>query len=82
MVTNNALADKFGGIERYVAELKLDPNVTVHSLRVTALTTARERGCDIIELQEFAGHADPRTTLSYIRSGDRLSNSPAYSLKY
>jgi integrase/recombinase XerD len=69
-------------IERYVAELKLDPNVTVHSLRVTALTTARERGCDIIELQEFAGHADPRTTLSYIRSGDRLSKSPAYTLKY
>ena len=47
-------------IERYVTDLKLDPNVTVHSLRVTALTTARERGCDIIELQEFAGHADPK----------------------
>ena len=69
-------------IGRYVATLKLDPNVTVHSLRVTALTTARERGCDIIELQEFAGHADPRTTLGYIRSGDRLSKSPAYNLKY
>ena len=69
-------------IERYVVELKLDPAVTVHSLRVTALTTARERGCDIIELQEFAGHADPRTTLTYIRSGDHISKSPAYILKY
>jgi integrase/recombinase XerD len=37
-------------ISRYVAALKLDPNVTVHSLRVTALTTARERGSDIIDL--------------------------------
>ncbi len=37
-------------------------------------TTARERGTsDIIDLQEFAGHADPRTTLAYIRSRDRGS---------
>ena len=69
-------------IDRYVAALRLDPNVTVHSLRVTALTTARERGSDIIDLQDFAGHADPRTTLTYIRTRDRLSKSPAYVLKY
>lgn len=69
-------------VESYVRRLKLDPNVTVHSLRVTALTTAREQGSDIIDLQDFAGHADPRTTLTYIRSRDRLSKSPAYVLKY
>ncbi|MGP0062507.1 MAG: tyrosine-type recombinase/integrase [Isosphaeraceae bacterium] len=69
-------------IGRYVATLGLDPAVTVHSLRVTALTTARERGADIIDLQDFAGHADPRTTLTYIRSRDRLSKSPACVLKY
>lgn len=69
-------------IERYVHRLHLDPAITVHSLRVTALTTARERGSDIIDLQDFAGHADPRTTLTYIRSRDRLSKSPAYLLAY
>ncbi len=69
-------------IERYVKTIGLDRNFTVHSLRVTALTTARERGSDIIDLQDFAGHADPRTTLTYIRSRDRLSKSPAYVLKY
>ncbi len=69
-------------IGRYVAALHLDPNVTVHSLRVTALTTARERGSDIIDLQDFAGHADPRTTLTYVRTRDRLSKSPAYVLKH
>lgn len=69
-------------VERYVSRLKLDPNVTVHSFRVTALTTARERGADIVDLQDFAGHADPRTTLGYIRNRDRLSRSPAYVLKY
>jgi len=36
-------------IERYVKILGLDPNVTVHSLRVMALTTARERGRGIID---------------------------------
>jgi hypothetical protein len=35
-----------------------------------------------IDLQEFGGHADPRTTLTYIRSRDRLSKSPAYVLNY
>ncbi len=69
-------------IGRYVAALQLDPNVTVHSLRVTALTTGRERGSDIIDLQDFAGHADSRTTLTYIRTRNRLSKSPDYVLKY
>jgi integrase len=50
--------------------------------RLTALTTAREQGSDIIDLQDFAGHADPRTTLTYIRNRDRLSKSPAYVLRY
>lgn len=69
-------------VRRYVGKLGLDPHVTVHSFRVTALTTARERGADIVDLQDFAGHADPRTTLTYIRNRDRLSRSPAYVLKY
>jgi integrase/recombinase XerD len=69
-------------VDRYVKHAGLDPAATVHSLRVTALTTARERGSDIIDLQDFAGHADPRTTLTYIRTRDRLSKSPAYVLKY
>ena len=69
-------------VARYVRRLGLDSNVTVHSFRVTALTTARERGADIVDLQDFAGHADPRTTLGYIRNRDRLSRSPAYVLRY
>src|SRR5207247_5105683 len=69
-------------VDRFVKIVGLDPAVTVHSFRVTALTTARERGCDIIDLQDFAGHADPTTTLSYIRARDRLSKSPAYMLAY
>jgi integrase/recombinase XerD len=69
-------------VQRYVRKLGLDPNVTVHSFRVTALTTARERGADITDLMDFAGHANPQTTLTYIRNRNRLNRSPAYVLKY
>ena len=69
-------------VARYVGRLGLPLGVSVHSLRVTALTTARHRGADIIDLQDFAGHADPRTTLAYIRSQERLSKSPTYVLRY
>ncbi|MDB5390679.1 MAG: integrase [Planctomycetaceae bacterium] len=69
-------------MKSYVRQLGLDPAVTVHSFRVTALTNARERAADIIDIQDFAGHSDPRTTLAYIRSRDRLSESPAYVLRY
>ncbi|MGE0761452.1 MAG: hypothetical protein AB7O38_30845 [Pirellulaceae bacterium] len=69
-------------VKGYVRRLKLDRNVSVPSFRVTALTTAREQGSDIIDLQDFARRADPRTTLTYIGSRDRLSKSPAYVLNY
>ena len=71
-------------VEGYILRLKLDPNVTVHSLRVTAITTARERGSDIIDLQELAGHADPRTTLTYIKSrgqAHQITSIPACTLQ-
>ena len=49
---------------------------------LTAVPVHRERGADIVDLQDFAGHSDPRTTLTYIRNRDRLSRSPAYVLRY
>lgn len=73
-----SIQDKVEALGKHLGE----PSVTVHSFRVTALTTARERGADIVDLQDFAGHADPRTTLAYIRNRDRLSRSPAYALRY
>ena len=48
--------------------LKLDPSVSVHSFRVTAIKVGRERGGDLVDLQDFARHAAPRTSLSYVRN--------------
>jgi integrase/recombinase XerD len=69
-------------VKKYARQVGLDSQITVHSFRVTALTTAREHGCDLVDLQDFAGHADPRTTLAYIRNRQRLSKSPTYTLHY
>jgi integrase/recombinase XerD len=68
-------------VARYVRLRRLDRAVSVYSFRVTARTTARERGCDVIDLQDFAGHADPRTALGYVCSRGRMSRSPAYALR-
>ncbi|MGE3317329.1 MAG: tyrosine-type recombinase/integrase, partial [Planctomycetaceae bacterium] len=60
----------------YALRAGLDLAVTVHSLRVTAITTARERGADILQLQGVAGHSDPSTTLTYCRKREHLAVSP------
>ena len=63
-------------------ELRISDDEIRDSLEKAQLKLQRERGSDVIDLQDFAGHADPRTTLTYIRSRDRLSKSPAYVLRY
>lgn len=52
-----------------------------HSLRHTALTLgAQEDGVDLLELQEWAGHVDSRTTRRYVHMAQRLDKSPTYRL--
>jgi integrase len=59
----------------------LDPSVCVHSC-VSATTRARQHGVDILDLQDWLDHEDPRTTRNYIRDGEKLHRSPAYVLRY
>jgi integrase/recombinase XerD len=52
-----------------------------HSIRHTALTHALNRpGAALHHVQDFAGHADPRTTRRYDRDSNSLSRSPADAL--
>jgi site-specific recombinase XerD len=53
-----------------------------HSFRVATVTDLLGQSVPLEDVQHLAGHADPRTTLTYIRSRDRLSKSPAYVVKY
>jgi site-specific recombinase XerD len=47
------------------AGLKSADHLSPHSLRVAFITEAREAGVTLEDVQDAAGHADPRTTRRY-----------------
>jgi integrase/recombinase XerD len=51
-----------------------------HSLRHTAITELFESGASLRDVQDFAGHADPRTTRRYDRARNSLDRHGAYAL--
>lgn len=61
------------GIEHWAA---LSP----HSLRHTAITLALDAGASLRDVQDFAGHRDPRTTRRYDRSRHSLDRNAACTL--
>lgn len=54
--------------------------VTPHGLRHTWVTLAREAGVPLEDVQDAAGHADPRTTRRYDRARHSLDRHPTYAL--
>lgn len=64
---------KAAGIESWA-------RLSVHSLRHTGITLALDAGATLRDVQDYAGHRDPRTTRRYDRSRDNLDRSPAYTL--
>lgn len=54
--------------------------VTPHALRHAAITLALEAGVPLHEVQDFAGHRDPRSTRRYDRARDRLDRHASYTL--
>jgi integrase/recombinase XerD len=50
------------------------------ALRHTAVTLALESGANLVDVQDMAGHADPRTTHRYDRARGRLDRDPSYAL--
>ncbi len=51
-----------------------------HSLRHSAITAALNDGVPFRDVQDFAGHADPRTTRRYDRSRNSLDRHATYRL--
>lgn len=51
-----------------------------HAMRHTAITLALDSGAPLRDVQDLAGHADPRTTRRYDRSRYSLDRSPSYAL--
>ena len=61
-----------GAAARVVTRLALlagiEKHLTPHSLRHSAITAALNAGVALRDVQEFARHADPRTTIRYDRA--------------
>lgn len=54
--------------------------IAAHSLRSGMLTTASDKGADLVRLALHARHKDPRTTFRYIRHRDALKDHPGVEL--
>ena len=50
-----------------------------HSLRVAFITGAREAGVPLEDVQDAAGHADPRTTRRYMATHQHLDRHATYA---
>lgn len=74
-------SDAWRLIRRLAATADLpDAQISPHSLRHTFVTLAREAGVPLEDVQDAAGHADPRTTRRYDRGRHNLDRSPSYAL--
>ena len=51
-----------------------------HSLRHSAITFALDAGATLRDVQDYAGHKDPRTTRRYDHSRDSLDRNAAYAV--
>ena len=51
-----------------------------HAPRHTAVTLALDSGANLVDVQDMAGHVDPRTTRRYDRARGRLDREPSYAL--
>lgn len=54
--------------------------VSPHSLRHSFVTAALDAGAALRDVQDAAGHADPRTTRRYDRARHSLDRHPAYAV--
>ena len=67
---------------RLAARAQLDGagEIRPHSLRVAFITGAREAGASLQDVQDAAGHADPRTTRRYDRGRHSLDRHASYAI--
>jgi integrase/recombinase XerD len=54
--------------------------ISPHSIRHTAITLLLDAGTNLRDTQDFAGHADPRTTRRYDRNRNALDRHGTYAL--
>jgi len=67
-------------VRRLARRAGIGKRITPHSLRHTAVTLALDAGVPLRDAQDFARHADPRTTRRYDRGRASLDRHATYTL--
>lgn len=67
-------------VGRYARAIGVRRKITPHSLRHSAITALLNSGTDVRDVQDFARHEDPRTTLRYDRNRQNLNRHGTYAL--
>lgn len=74
--TNQMTANDMGRmLKRRFLDAGLSQRLTPHSFRVTTITDLLEQGVPMEDVQNLAGHADPRTTRLYDRRDRRVTRN-------
>ena len=60
-------------VKRRCATANLPVDICCHSFRGSGITLYLQKGGNLEHAQKIAGHADPRTTRLYDRTGDTVS---------
>jgi integrase/recombinase XerD len=67
-------------VRRVAKRAGISKRLSPHSLRHGFVTLSLEAGATLPDVQDAAGHADPRTTRRYDRARHRLDAAPTYAL--
>jgi integrase/recombinase XerD len=67
-------------VARTARRAGITKHLSPHSLRHGFVTLSLEAGVALTDVQDTAGHADPRTTRRYDRARHRLDAAPTYAL--
>jgi integrase/recombinase XerD len=62
-------------VKRRLKDAGLPPRLSPHSFRVTAITDLLSQGVPLEDVQQLAGHADPRTTRLYDRRQKKVTRN-------
>lgn len=65
-------SDVLAMVKRRCEAAALPSRISNHSFRATAITLHHQGGGRLQDAQALAGHADPRTTLMYVRRSEEL----------
>ena len=69
-------------VRKYAAAIGLVRGYSAHSIRAIFITTARENGAQLEDVQKAVGYRDPSTTKLYDRRGYNPEKAASFFATY